>query len=53
MNDSPGTICASSEFMSHDVMDDNTLAVNTASMEMPILAGLEAHVATKQRGSWI
>ena len=48
MNDSPGMIRASSEFMSHDVMDDNTLVMNAASMEMPVLVGLEACITTKK-----
>ena len=44
-NDSAGTICAPSEFVHHDVSDDNMLALSSG---MPILAGMEAVVATQQ-----
>lgn len=49
-NDSPGTIRAPSEFPLHDVADDDTVDTLQQMSELPILAGLEARVATR-RGS--
>ena len=42
-NDSTGTVCAPSEFVHHNVSDDDTLALSSG---MLILAGMEAVVAT-------
>ena len=44
-NDSVGTVHASSEFIHHDVSDDNMSALSSG---MPILAGMEAVVVTQQ-----
>ena len=45
MNDSPGTVRNRSEFTQHDVLDDDTSAVYT---ELPVLAGIEARIATRR-----
>ena len=47
-NDSPGTVRAASEFTCHDVLDDDTLPVSNDMGELPILAGVEAVVATRR-----
>ena len=48
-NDSPGTVRSRSEFTYHDVMDDDTTAVvSTLDVDLPVLAGIEAHVATRR-----
>ena len=48
-NDSNGTVHARSEFTYHDVVDDDTMAVlSCLPSEVPILAGLEARVATRR-----
>jgi hypothetical protein len=47
-NDSPGTIRSSTEYTSHDVLDDDTLVVQQNSLDMPILAGIEARIATRR-----
>ncbi len=47
-NDSPGTERSRSEFTYHDVVDDDTSTI--ADEVLPILAGIEARVATR-RGS--
>ena len=44
-NNSAGTVHAPSEFVHHDVSDDNMLALSSG---MPILAGMEAVVATQR-----
>ena len=50
-NDSPGTIRSQSEFTYHDVVDDDTSTVQQdLPSDVPILAGMEARVATR-RGS--
>ena len=51
-NDSAGTIRASSEFSYHDVSDDDTTHGErlTARDNLPVLAGIEARIATR-RGS--
>ena len=51
-NDSPGTIHSNSEFTSHDVLDDDTSQLDSAAADIPILAGMEACVATRC-GSWV
>ena len=48
-NDSPGTQRSRSEFTYHDVLDDDTSCLSTEG-ELPVLAGIEAQVATR-RGS--
>ena len=52
MNDSPGTVRSASEFTCHDVIDDDTSVVQESEGAIPILAGLEAQLATR-RGSRI
>ena len=47
-NDSPGTVRAPSEFTCHDVLDDDTLPVTDDIGELPVLAGVEAVVATRR-----
>ena len=48
-NDSSGTVHARSEFMYHDVVDDDTLPVlSTLPSDVPVLAGMEARVATRR-----
>ena len=44
-NNSAGTIHVPSEFVHHDISDDNMLALSSG---MPILAGMEAVVATRR-----
>ena len=46
MNDSPGTIRTRAEYTQHDVVDDDTSEVNSQFMELPVLAGMEAKIAT-------
>ena len=46
MNDSPGTVRSHAEFTQHDILDDDTSRVTSEMIEMPILAGIEAIVAT-------
>ena len=48
MNDSPGTVRHRSEFTQHDVLDDDTSAVQTSAEELPVLAGIEARIATRR-----
>ena len=47
-NDSPGTVRAPSEFTCHDVLDDDTLLVSDKMTDMPVLAGIEAVIATRR-----
>ena len=47
-NDSPGTVRAALEFTLHDVLDDDTVEVDSESVAMPLLAGVEALVATRR-----
>ena len=49
-NDLPGTVQAKSEYTYHDVVDDDTSSVNPLFEGLPVLAGIEARVATR-RGS--
>ena len=54
-NDSVGTVRARSEFMYHDVNDDDTTAIDgtersSINEDLPVLAGIEARIATR-RGS--
>ena len=46
-NDSPGTVCSTSEFTSHGVLDDDTSQLDSAAANIPILAGMEARVAMR------
>ena len=46
LNDSPGTVRSKSEFTYHDVVDDDTSSVRGSTMNLLILAGIEACVAT-------
>ena len=48
MNDSPGTVRSRAEFTQHDLMDDDTSAVTSDRMDLPVLAGIEARVATRR-----
>ena len=50
INDSPGTVRSRTEFTQYDVLDDDTSEITSNTMEMPVLAGIEAIVATR-RGS--
>ena len=45
-NDSAGTVRAESEFTTYDVEDDDTARVDSASVDFPVLAGMEACIAT-------
>lgn len=45
-NDSPGMICARSEYTYHDIIDDDTSGL-VDGLDLPVLAGIEAHVATR------
>ena len=47
-NDSPGTVRSKTEFTLHDVVDDDTSAIVDADAEQPILAGIEAQMATRR-----
>ena len=47
-NVSHGTVRTQSEYMYHDVVDDDTSLVEVRERELPILAGLEARVATRK-----
>ena len=49
-NDSRGTVRARSEYTYHDVVDDDTSSVEHQPEELPVLAGIEAQIATR-RGS--
>jgi hypothetical protein len=49
-SDSVGTECAKSEHTYHDVVDDDTLFIGSVAEELPVLAGIEAKIATR-RGS--
>ena len=55
-NDSAGTVRARSEFSYHDVSDDDTTAGDhlSAIEDLPVLAGIEAQVATRwgSRDTW-
>jgi hypothetical protein len=48
MNDSPGTVRTRAEFTQHDVLDDDTSTVHTSVDELPVLAGVEARIATRR-----
>ena len=48
-NDSSGTVRARSEFTTHDVVDDDTVPVlSNLPSDVPVLAGIEARVATRR-----
>ena len=47
-NDSPGTTRSKSEFTCHDVLDDDTSVVEDNVGDMPVLAGIEARLATRR-----
>ena len=47
-NDSSGTVRARSEYTYHDVIDDDTVQVERVAETLPILAGIEARVATRR-----
>ena len=49
-NDSAGTEHARSEYMYHDVVDDDTASIGGSPEAVPILAGIEARIVTR-RGS--
>ena len=49
-HDSSGTVRARSEFTSHDIVDDDTSFLGSAAVDIPVLAGREAVIATR-RGS--
>ena len=49
-NDSIGTVRAKSEFTYHDVVDDDSLGEKSTTECIPVLAGIEARIATR-RGS--
>ena len=49
-NDSPGTVRSRAEFTQHDILDDDTSNVTSDVVGMPVLAGIEAILATR-RGS--
>ena len=40
-NDSPGTVCARSEYTYHDVVDDDTSDLVDGLSDLPVLAGIE------------
>ena len=46
-NDSSGTVRARSEYTYHNVIDDDTTQVEHASVTQPMLAGIEACIATR------
>lgn len=47
MNDSPGMTHLCAEFTQHDVLDDDTTELDPSVVELPMLASLEAKVATQ------
>ena len=47
-NDSPGTIRSKTEFTQHDVIDDDTSVLADSEVEPPVLAGIEAKIATRR-----
>ena len=47
-NDSPGTVRSRSEFTCHDVVDDDTSVIDDSVCEVPVLAGVEARIATRR-----
>jgi RNase H-like domain found in reverse transcriptase/Integrase zinc binding domain/Reverse transcriptase (RNA-dependent DNA polymerase)/Retroviral aspartyl protease/Zinc knuckle len=47
-NDSPGTVRSNTEFTCHDVLNDDTSTIHNSPEDIPILAGLEAQVATRR-----
>ena len=48
MNDSPGTTRSRAEFTQHDILDDDTLHITSEMVDIPVLAGIEARVATRR-----
>jgi hypothetical protein len=47
---SPGTVRSRTEFTQHDVLDDDTSTIDEPGCDTPVLAGMEARIATR-RGS--
>ena len=47
VNDSPGMTRSRSEFTCHDVVDDDILVINDNLGDLPVLAGVEARIATR------
>ena len=47
LNDSPGTVRTKSEFTYHDVVDNDT-SVGSRAGDLPLLAGIEARLATRR-----
>ena len=47
-NDSSGTVRARCEYMYHDVVDDDTTQVEHVGETLPVLAGIEARLATRR-----
>ena len=47
LNDLPGMVHAWSEYTYHDVVDDDMSKLVSGSSDFPVLAGIEAHVATR------
>ena len=47
-NDSSGTTRSRSEFTCHDVADDDTSVVDDTQGDLPVLAGVEARIATRR-----
>ena len=47
-NDSAGTERARSEYTYHDVVDDDTSSVVSLNEDLPVLAGIEARIATRR-----
>ena len=48
LNDSAGTERARSEYTYHDVVDDDTLTMEKQPDILPVLAGIEAQIATRR-----
>lgn len=46
-NDSPSTHWSQSEFTYHDVVDDDTSAVEVSADVFPLLSGIDALIATR------
>ena len=47
-NNSQGTIRSKSEFTQHDVIDNDTSVLAETDADMPVLAGIEAQIATRR-----
>lgn len=46
-NDSPGTVCARSEYTIHDIVNNDMTALVNESLAIPVFAGIQARVATR------